>query len=434
MHDLDNILIELSFIFLQFLLFVANYQIMKKKIMHPAVLFSLIWFSILLLHFIFKLTLLSELFPLSVSTFLVFFFGTLAFSLGGFIQTVIWQKQNSQTILVDSKNNDINQLLRIVLLSIIVIGLPFYIRAAYRVFLASNIDNFFIGLRTELSYGDEDIGVVKYLTSFSFIVFAINLFAYFKHKNTINRILLTVSLLLAFTYALFVTGRTLIFLLLCIYVGISYVLNNGVSIKKIGLLTGFFILFFISIGIMYGKGGDTENSLKENIRPAAEMTAIYLVSPLNAFEWETHHQLQINYEGNNSLRFFMKIGEQLHVVPNLKVDELVQPFVFVPYLTNVYTVYSPYIKDFGKLYAWLMIALFGFLHTWLYNKAVSTKNIRYTLYYSFLLFPLLISFFMDFYLTITSLWLQIIFFTEIFLKINQLLVRRKRDNIIVISQ
>jgi oligosaccharide repeat unit polymerase len=121
----------------------------------------------------------------------------------------------------------------------------------------------------------------------------------------------------------------------------------------------------------------------------------------------------------------MKIGEQLNWIPNAKVNELIQPFVLIPYPTNVYTVYSPYIKDFGKLYAWFMLAIFGFLHTWLYNKAISTKSIRFCLYYSFLLFPLLISFFMDFYLTISSLWIQIIIFIEIILQLNNFFLKRE---------
>ena len=278
MQSLDNILTELTFIFMHFFLFMANYSVMKKKIMQPAVLFSLIWFIILLLHFTFRFTLLEGLFPLSFSTFLIFFIGVVAFSFGSFIQIVISEKRNANKknipLNIINDQNDISLSLRYFFLFIVIIGLPFYIAAAYRVFVASNIENFFSGLRTELAYGDEDIGPVKYLTSFSFVVFAINLFAYFKHKNTTNRILLTLSVFLAFTYAIFVTGRTLIFLLLSVYIGISYVLNNGVSIKKIGLLIGLFMIFFISIGILYGKGADSENSPKENINQPAQTTAL----------------------------------------------------------------------------------------------------------------------------------------------------------------
>ena len=50
--------------------------------MHPAVLFSLLWCVVLLLHFIFSFTLLDELPPLSISTYFIFFIGVVAFSFG----------------------------------------------------------------------------------------------------------------------------------------------------------------------------------------------------------------------------------------------------------------------------------------------------------------------------------------------------------------
>ena len=422
MHDLDNILIELSFIFLQFLLFVANYQIMKKRIMHPAVLFSLLWSTVLLLHFIFKLTILPDLFPLSISTFFIFFIGTLAFSFGGFIQTILWQKKHTEIAPVKIGQSNINLTLRIILLIILVVGLPFYIQAAYRVFLASNIDNFFVGLRTELSYGSEDIGPLKYLVSLSYVILAINMYCYFKEKKRTNNILLIASFLITITYAVFVTGRGLFLELLLIYLGLSYLLNKKFSTKKLFYFFAFFILVFVSIGVMYGKGGSEENTVKENIQPITEVTAVYLASPLNALEWERHHQLQINYDGNHSLRFFMKIAEQLKLVPSAKVEELTQPFVFVPYPTNVYTIYSPYIRDFGNFYAWCMLFLFGFIHTFVYFKAVSTKSIRYSVYFSFLLFPLFMSFFEDQYMSLFSTWLQVFVYFEGILFINKLLI------------
>ena len=156
-----------------------------------------------------------------------------------------------------------------------------------------------------------------------------------------------------------------------------------------------------------------------------ETTAIYLVSSLNALDLELQNNFDVDYSGNNSLRLFKKIAEKLGLVRNAQVVKLEAEFVTVPYPTNVFTVYSPYLKDFGRLYAWMMIAIFGFLHTWLYDKAASTKSLRYSLYYAFLLFPLLMSFFMDFYLSILSTWIQIIFYTEVFCFCNTLLASKE---------
>ena len=389
--------------------------------MNPAALFSLVWFTILLLHFIFKLTLLPDLFPLSISTFLIFFVGTIFFCLGSFMQMIFWQHEKANSLNTKISTLKINLKLRLVLLLIILVGLPFYINAAYRVFLSSNIDNFFVGLRTELTYGDENIGPLMYLISFSFVVFGINLYAYLKNRNRSNLIILGTNLIITLAYAVFITGRGMFLELLLLYMGMAFLLNKSFSFKKISYFFLIFLMLFVIIGIMYGKGGNQEDSFQENIRPAAEITAVYLVSPVNALDWEIHHQFQIAYKGNNSFRFFMKLGQQLNLVTNAKVEEILQPFVFIPYSTNVYTVYSPYIKDFGKGFAWLMMFIFGFIHSFIYFKALSRKNIRYSLYFSFSLFPLFMSFYQDQYLSLFSSWIQIIVYTELILFINAML-------------
>lgn len=398
--------------------------------MQPAVLFSLLWFIIVLAHFIFSHTLLDELFPLHVSTYLVLFIGVIAFSAGSFLQTVIWQKNESNQIITLNKNHEdeLSATLRYILLAIVTLGLPFYIMASYRLFLISNMDNFFVGLRTELVYGDTDIGLTKYLVSFSFVVFAINLYSYLRKKNKLNLVLFVFSFLITITYVIFFTGRGLFLMILALFIGISYLHNKKFSIKKLLLVFSVFIIVFMFLGIIYGKGGSKYSSLKENLEPVAQSTAIYLVSSLNALDLELQDNFDIDYSGNNSLRFFRKIAEQLGFVQNAKVGKLEGEFIYVPYSTNVFTFYSPYIKDFGKWYAWFMVAFFGFLHTWLYEKAVKTKSFRHSLYYSFLLFPLLISFFMDFYLTIFSTWIQIIFYTEAFLFFNALFIAYAKKN------
>lgn len=428
MDHFYNILVELIFIFLHFLLFLINYRIMNKKIMQPAVLFSLLWFIIILLHFIFRFTLLDELYPLSPETFIIFFAGALCFSFGSVLATFSKQKNESHESPAQLKPIAIQPqslTLRYILLAIIIIGLPFYIMAAYRVFIASNIDNFFVGLRTELSYGDEDIGPLKYLVTFSFVVYAFNLYAYLKNKNKHGRFLLIATFFVTITYAVFSTGRTFFFLILAIYFGLSYLHNKRFSIKKYSWFIIVFIILFSMIGVFYGKGGNTEDSIKENTYYASQTTAIYLVSSVNALDWELHHNFEKNYNGNNTLRFFQKIGESLKLINNEKISDLVKGFVFVPYPTNVYTFYSPYIKDFGKLYAWFMVAIFGMIHTIIHNKAIRSKNIRYSLYYSFMLFPLLLSFFQDQYMSLFSSWLQVVFYTEIFIIINKFFISKK---------
>ena len=308
------------------------------------------------------------------------------------------------------------------------IGLPFFIRQAYQVFIASNIDNFLIGLRTELSYGDENLGSLKYLLLFSIVVFSINLFSYLKHKNSRNRNIYIISLIVAIIYIIFSTGRSFFLLLLAIYIGLNFLLNKNFSVKRVLFIFGIFLIIFTSIGLIYGKGGNVEESINENVFSGSQTTASYLVASLNALDLEVRNPDNTQWNLKNSLRFFLLIGEKLTLVRAPSNDRnLIQPFVFVPYPTNVYTVYSPYIKDYGRIYSWALLFIFGLLHTWLFNKSFYLHQLKFGLYYSLLLFPLLISFFMDFYITSTSIWLQFIFFIELVYFINTKLYIRKKN-------
>jgi len=397
--------------------------------MQPAVLFSLLWFVVLLLHFIFSFTLLDELPPLSLSTYLIFFIGAVTFSLGSFIQTVYWQKnfekKDKLGRIPKVFDDEISPILRCIFLTICAVALPFFLMASYKIFVASNIENFFIGLRTQLVYGDEDIGSLKYLFPFALVVYAINLKSFLVDRNKSNKLLFLISLLTTIIYAVFNTGRLSFLFVLVIYIGMSFIYKKDLLLKKLVLPIIIFMAVFISLGIVYGKGGNVDISAKENIASATQSTAIYMVASLNALDWDLNHQFTVNYNGDNSLRFFLKLGEQLNLISNVKVNNLLTPFVLVPYVTNVYTFYSPYIKDFGKFYSWFMIGLFGLIHTFLYNKAVATKSLKYSLYYSLMLFPLIISFFADQYLTITSLWFQMIFLIEGVIFINKFFVIKK---------
>ncbi len=431
MYHFENILAAFIFIIAHGLLFFFNYKIFEKRIMQPAVLFSLLWFIILLLHFIFSFTILNELPPLSISTYLIFFVGVITFSLGAFLQTFAWQKKNINKIKsAPVSTEEISTYLKYILLILAIIGLPFFIKKMYQIFIASNLDNFLVGLRTEISYGDADLGIVKYFFAFSLVTYAFILQSYLKQKNLLNTILLILSFLVALTYAIFTTGRLLFLFILAVYLGMKFIHGKtSFTIKRTLIFVVFFITVFMIFGVIYGKGGSTESNAVENIIPATQSTAIYLVSPLNALQYQLHDQLQINYNGSYSLRFFIKLAKSFNLISNREVKEVVQPFVFIPYPTNVYTGYSAYIKDFGKLYAWVIYFFLGMFHSYLYNKAIEKKNFRNSFWYSLMLFPLIVSFFDDQYFSAISIWIQFAVFIEITILLNKLFLLKKYKQI-----
>ncbi|HMO61094.1 MAG TPA: O-antigen polymerase [Ferruginibacter sp.] len=420
------ILTDIVFIALQFVVVFFTYHLLGRKISQPAVLFAAVWFLVLLLHFIFKFTLLKELESLGENTYLIFLTGTICFSLGSVFTYVSYAKlgksNNDPIVVVPHK---INLSLRIICVSIITVALPFYIYAAFKIFLASQAEEFLSGLRYELSYGDADIGPVKYFMPFAYVVYAASLYAYFFERSFVNKCLLIIAFIVLAVYAFFATGRTYFFMTLAVYFGVSFFANPLFSIQKQIAWIVLFISGFMLVGVLYGKGGNTQESVSQNLQSASEYTGVYIVCSLNALEQEIERNTATVKDGDNTLRFFRKLGMQLKLIPERQIPDIKQEFVFVPYPTNVYTYYSPYIRDFGKIYAWFMLAFFGGLHTLLFLKSQDLKSPKSIFYYSFLLFPLLLSFFGDQYLTLLSFWLQLIFFTELFFIINKFLSTRK---------
>lgn len=429
MYHFENILVASIFILAHFLLFIFNYRILGKKIMQPAVLFSLVWFIILTLHLIFSFTILNELSPLNISTYLIFFIGAVFFSIGSYIQTILWQKKNnmhnvqSNSVVYADENS---RLLHYILLSITLIGLPFFIYTSYQLFLLSNLDNFFVGLRTEVSYGGVDIGILKYFFAFSVVVYAFILQSYLRKKDFTSTILVIISFFVTLIYSVFSSGRLLFLLLLAVYLGMKFLHSRDkFSIKRVLIVVCLFMAGFIVFGILYNKGGDTESHITENIKPAAEGTAIYMVASVNALQYQLHDNFHINYNVDNSLRFFRKLAMNLNMIPSGQITDHIQAFVLIPYPTNVYTCYSPYIADFGKLYAWFIFFVLGLFQAYLYNKSLQKKDFRSSFWYALMLFPLLVSFFDDQYFSLLSFWIQFAFFVETIIVLNKLFVYKK---------
>jgi oligosaccharide repeat unit polymerase len=415
LHETGYILKELVFILIQAAIAMLAYYRFERRLLAPPVIFPLLWLIIFSLHLILGNTLLNELYPLSNTTFLLTAIGSACFLLGGLMPLAI--QSGNETISTSVQHTEPQQRiwLRLFFLSIIIIALPFYIQAAYRVFIASQLDNFLVGIRTELGYGEEDIGNTKYFISLSFVVFAINYQAYLKYRGVRNAIMVLVNLLVTLTYAVLATGRSYFFMILAIYMGLNYLHHLRITKRIYLTMLAFFIPLFLILGIIYGKGGSSEEKAKDNIWMSISTAGIYVVSPINALDQQIREQKETKGTGENTLLFFNKIGQQLGFLKKQETPTLVQEYAFIPYPTNVYTYYSPYLKDYGYIYACVMLLLFGMLHTWIYFKAIQTQKLRYNLYFAILMYPLLMSFFQDQYLGLFSTWIQMIFYIEVFI-------------------
>jgi len=96
--------------------------------------------------------------------------------------------------------------------------------------------------------------------------------------------------------------------------------------------------------------------------------------------------------------------------------------------TNVYTVYQPYIRDFGALGGVSVLFILGFLHAELYRRAtVRSPHAIYVLLFALSLFPLAMQVFQDMYFSVLSLWVQYVTYAVVLFVV--LTERRSRRSV-----
>lgn len=418
------------------LLFAVAYLFFNyyRRLLAPAVLMPVVWGLVLLLHPLCQLTVLPDLYDLRWQTVMVFVVGALAFSMGGWVYSMLRERAAADSPVASPpvgawqlSSLPVSRSLRWLLVLVVLGCLPAFIREAIRIFIASGAEDFLTGVRYELSYGEADLGPFKYLINFSVLVYGICQLESIRRPDFSNRLLTVLALAAAIVYAVFSTGRSYFVIILMLYLGLSSLLKPGFRMRKLWWTIPLLILVFTAYGFLYNKGGSFDASLGENVRSASENTAVYFVASLNAYDVETAAAGEPDFRPINSFRFFYVVAQSLGFIQLSAEDtNLLQEFVFVPYSTNVYTFYSPYTRDFGVIFAFLMLLLYGFLHSWLYHRACARRRSNELLYYALLLFPLCMSFFQDQYVSLLSIWLQSVIIIEGLLLLNKmLLVRRK---------
>lgn len=429
-----DIIVESFFISLHLIVFLASYYLLGKKIAQPAVLFAFVWFLITSAHLLFKVTLLHQMGTPSVETYLIFLVGNISFSFGALIVNQYFVGQFIAAPVVATPQEPVNIKVRIFFSIFLLVALPLFIKKAFDIFIASQIEEFFMGLKYEISYGEANFGEFIYLLQLSYVIFAVNLHAWYAKKNKANMAILLCSLFCALLYAIFASGRLHLFMILCIYLGVTFFSGQKIPVKKIFIPAFVFLLLFFVAGVIYKKGGNIDNSFNENLRSGTENLALYIVVPMDGLDMDLTKRLSANTDGERTLRFFIKLAQATGIAPNWKPKKMLQEFVLTPYPTNVYTFYSSYILDFGRLYAWLMLFVYGVLHTYLFNISLLKRKLNTVLYYSFLLFPMLLTFFDDLYITVFSFWLQMLFFTEAVLFIDSIQKAKGKRNFNIFKQ
>lgn len=252
-----------------------------------------------------------------------------------------------------------------------------------------------------------------YIFTLAYFAAALQLLSAFAVGSTRFGRLAWPAIVAAFFYGLLSSGRGTLLWLIVTLVMVPVVLRR---VKVVGATLVFVLvalLIFASLGLMTGRGGQMGMDFQENVRSMALSLEVYLLSSLPALD-----QMLIlgsPHEGGlNSLRGLF--GALSGIGFEVPVRPLVQEYVEVPYLTNVYTLYQPYFLDFGVLALPCIQFVLGYGHGWLYRKATRpSPHPAHVFFFAVTFFPLLGQFWGDHYLSMISLWGQYLLWSALFL-------------------
>jgi oligosaccharide repeat unit polymerase len=385
-------------------------NLVDKSILYPPFIFNTIWFLVILIYFIFKIIDPGEMDTLHANTLVLVVGTNILFALGGFYVRYQFRKKPSE---ISFKPTAIPELLSDLILLITIISLILLVFKAKD--LASHVwaKNFFIALRYQLTNMRLTYGILDYFLVFGLFASLFRLYTFddFSELNTKQKVKLIISILVSFAFLALSTGRTFLFFYF-ITVFMTIYLKGKFRSKYV--LTFFILAFasFITIGIVLNKGGQFGDSIGDNTKQGLHQLLAYFDGPVLALDRFINSDFEHTF-GKNTFRFFIALLYELNIIKIPPVD-IVKEWIFVPYPTNVFTVFYQYVMDFGFIGCWIIIFFFGIVHTWMFYRAKTSGN-HFKMLTAYSYFPLLMVFFQDQYFSLLSFWIQLWFYSYIIL-------------------
>jgi len=200
----------------------------------------------------------------------------------------------------------------------------------------------------------------------------------------------------AFIGCIFGTGRTGLLILISGLSAIHLLQTKReslfVAIRFLGWPTALFAALFI--GLIFTKEavrrmtGDAIGIVKWGV-------FAYIVGPLAAFDKVVQNPADFIMATSHTFASPLHWAARLHLT-DYTPPPLLDSFVFVPFGTNVYTVFKFYFLELGIVGTLLLMLFFGLLHSLLYLKA--KQGGRFSTYlFAYSVFPVLMVIFDDHY-------------------------------------
>lgn len=258
----------------------------------------------------------------------------------------------------------------------------------------------YVQLRLALTEENQSFGWLSYVGLLSFVV--VSLRASISDRKFYLDVKLWSAVLVGLFYCYLGTGRTY-FLLFGVMVVVPLVLLDKIGAKSLAASFFLFCVAFVFVAAMTGKGFAIDAGTNDNIESFLKNLRGYLVAPFVALSNLVDKGAEPSF-GINTFRTLISVLAALNL-SEIKPVPLIREYAEVPDLTNVYTVFEVYFLDFSYV-GFLIPPLFLVMHSFLYKKALRSRGV-FVFIYAASVYPLLMQFFQDQYMTLLSMWLQI---------------------------
>jgi oligosaccharide repeat unit polymerase len=373
-----------------------NYWICRDA-RYPPFIMCVLWLFAMCVYYAAPL----EINPIRIFTVLIFVTTIIAFSAGALLTLAFHggnpstQRMRPSAMTWPSAHPSV----KTIFLACSAATLPLIIVKAYQIVSQSDYNIFFIALRLALEENDSSgYGLLGYAAVLSF--FTTFLYAIEPRARVSEKLQFYFSLAISLAYAVLSTGRTTVFFIIAVLVGIA-LMQGTFNFKRL-IVSGFvFLLSFVFFAVVTLKGGSLDASVSDNVSSIGEQLLMYDVGPLPGFDQVVRADEPLGY-GRNT---FLGVLNLIRKVTGKPPQSPIQEFVDVPFPVNVYTGIHPVYKDFGVVGVVFAFAMIGALSTYFYLEGLSGDRLH-IFCYGLALFPLFFVTFSDVYFAPMPTWIM----------------------------
>lgn len=264
-----------------------------------------------------------------------------------------------------------------------VVCTPLLLYKVYQIVSMFDSEEMLMNIRLLANEGGNDAGILKYTYVINQVLFVVAL--WYRPRVPLWQVLMLAGANVLSAIAIMEKGAIFFLVIATLYILFEkqVVKPRTIMVTLISMFAFFFLFNFIRAG------EGAENDDASNIFGFVSM---YILSPCVAFE--TVSEELVAQTGAHTFEVVYRFLDSMDV-PGIVVNEKLQEFVFVPIVTNVYTIFQPFFKDFGYNGIAFFALFYGVMTGLIYSKARNGSYFAKTLYSYFMVYALILQFYQE---------------------------------------